>query len=340
MTRSPLLGALLGLLLVASGARAEGVRFRIDGAGPEGPCDGTALLAAEPGGALVVTLKTVGHDGAERRGRAEVARAGGLLSFTLRAARGVVLEPALSARCRRLESGALEVVYRDERGAVVRRETWTRDEEVTIPVLVVALTGEPFRFPDVTPEEALQAQASALAQLNRVYAPGRLRFVAISAPELIAGAPFDTDGDGRLSRDEGAALRADLEARELKRPGRVVLVLTAAPIIGRGCRGWTLGDARATPHSLGDVNDNFSLVSLRFVANGRTVPHEVGHQLGLDDLTPHNRDLLDRRDRADHLMESGGGGAFLDPALMRVLRRTVRWPDHGLEGRRPLEGKK
>ncbi|MCW8139357.1 MAG: hypothetical protein KIT58_10690 [Planctomycetota bacterium] len=323
------------LFLGAQGAWAQGARFRIDGVGSDGPCTGTALLAQEPGGALVVTLKTVGSDGVERRARAEVSRAGGLLSFTVRLARGVVLEPPLSARSRRLEGGALEVVYRDERGGVVRHEVWSRDEEVTIPVLVVALTGEPFRFPDVTAEEAAQAQASALAQLDAVYAPGRLRVEAVSAPVLLAGAPFDKDGDGRLSRDEGAALRAALEARELKRPGRVVLVVTSAPIVGRGCRGWTLGDARATPHSLGDVNDNFSLVGLKFIANGRTVPHEVGHQLGLDDLTPHNRDLLERRERGDHLMESGGVGAFLDPAITRVLRRTARRPDHGLEGRRP-----
>lgn len=329
--------ALALVLLVAPTAAAQGARYRIDGAGPDGPSRGSALIAREPGGALVVALKTVDRDGVERRARAEIARppAGDApLTFVLRATRGLIDEPPVVVVARRAEAGTLDVIHRDARGEVVRRETWRRDEDVTVPVQVVALTGEPFRFPGVSAEQAAAAQAKILEQLARVYAPWRVAFEPAAAPALLPGDGFDADGDGRLGRDEIVALRADLERRELKRAGRVVLVLTAAPLIGRGCRGWTLGDSPATPHSLGDVNDNFSLMRLDSVENGRTAPHEVGHQLGLDDLTPHNRDLLERRERDDHLMESGGRGAFLDPAAGRLLRKNVRWPDHGLDGRR------
>lgn len=324
------------LLLLAPSALAQGARYRLDGVGPEGPCRGTALIAREPGGALVVALKTSDREGVERRARAEVARppADGPLTFVVRATRGLLDEPPLVAIARRVDAGALEVLYRDVRGEVVRRERWLRDEDVTVPLQVVALTGEAFRFPGVPADQAAAAQARILEQLATVYGPWRVQFAPVSAPTLLPGADYDADGDGRLGREEIAALRADLERRELKRAGRVVLVLTTAPLVGRGCRGWTLGDAPATPHSLGDVNDNFSLMRLDFVDNGHTAPHEVGHQLGLDDLTPHNRDLLERRDRGDHLMESGGRGAFLDPTLGRLLRKNVRWPDHGLDGRR------
>lgn len=327
---------LAGVLLLAPPALAQGTRYRLEGVGPEGRCRGTALITRDVAGRLVVALKTVGEDGAERRARAEVEPppAGGPLTFVARATRGVIEEAPLVGIARRVDAGGLEVVYQDVRGQVVRRERWQRDEDVTVPIVVVALTGAPFRFPGVSPDQAAAAQEEVVAQLERTYGPWRVTFSPVSEPALLAGEDFDRDGDGRLAREEIAALRADLERRELKRPGRVVLVLTAAPLVGRGCRGWTLGDAPATPHSLGDVNDNFSLTGLQHVANGHTVAHEVGHQLGLDDLTPHNRGLLERRDRGDHLMESGGLGAFLDPALGRVLRKNVRWPDHGLDGRR------
>jgi hypothetical protein len=328
------LGVLLGLLVLAPAASAQGARYRIEGAGPEGRCEGSAFIAPEPGGPLTVTLKTRDAAGEERRARAEVVRAGVFLAFDVRASRGVIVEPALSARARRLGSGALEVAYRDARGEVVRRETWRRDEDVTIPLQVVALTGEPGRFPGVSAEQAAAAQDAILAQLDLVFGPCRVRFEAVSAPALLPGAGFDADQDGRLVREEAATVRGALEERELKRPGRVVLVVTAAAFVGRGCRGWTLGDAPPTPHSLGDVNDNFSLVGARFLDGHHTAAHEVGHQLGLDDLTPQNRGLLERRDRDDQLMESGGHGVFVDPAFMRVLRGNVRWPDHGLDGRR------
>lgn len=328
------LGVLLGLLVLAPAARAQGARYRIEGTGPEGACEGSAFVAPEPGGPLTVTLKTRDAEGEERRARAELVRTGGLIAFDTRASRGVIVEPALSARARRLASGALEVVYRDSRGEVVRRETWRREEEVTIPLQVVALSGEG-RFPGVSAEQAAAAQAAILEQLTTVFAPCRVRFEAVSAaPVIVAGTDFDQDGDGRLVREEAASVRAALEQREVKRPGRVVVVVTAASFVGRGCRGWTLGDAPATPHSLGDVNDNFSLVGSRFLDGHHTAAHEVGHQLGLDDLTPQNRDLLENRERGDQLMESGGHGVFVDPAFVRLVRSNVRWPDHGLDGRR------
>ncbi len=325
------------LLLVAPPALASGARYRIDGNGPEGAYLGSALIAREPGGRLVVAFKTVDREGGERRGRVEVDRPpadGRTLTFAVRAMRGFVEEPPLAVTARRVDGGTLDVVYHSVRGDVVRRETWRRDEHVTVPIQVVALTGEAFRFPGVSADEATSAQARILEQLAAVYGPWRVDFAPAAPPALLPGDDYDVDGDGRLGREEIVALRADLERRELKRPGRVVLVLTAAPLVGRGCRGWTLGDAPATPHSLGDVNDNFSLMRLDYVDNGHTAAHEVGHQLGLDDLTPHNRGLLERRDRGDQLMESGGLGAFLDPAQGRLLRRVVRWPDHGLDGRR------
>lgn len=327
------LGVLAGLLLLAPAARAQGARYRIEGAGPEGACEGTAFVAPEPGGPLTVTLKTRDAAGEERRARAIIVRTGGLIAFDARASRGVIVEPALSARARRLASGALDVVYRDARGEVVRRETWRRDEDVTIPLQMVALAGDG-RFPGVSADEAAAAQAAILEQLTAVFAPCRVRFEAVATPVIVPGGDFDADQDGRLARDEVAAVRAALEAREVKRPGRVVLVVTAAAFVGRGCRGWTLGDAPATPHSLGDVNDNFSLVGARFLDGHHTAAHEVGHQLGLDDLTPLNRGLLEERQRDDQLMVSGGQGVFVDPALVRVLRANVRWPDHGLDGRR------
>ena len=48
----------------------------------------------------------------------------------------------------------------------------------------------------------------------------------------------------------------------------------------KGCRGWTLGDAPATPHSLGDVNDNFSLVGARWLASHHTAARWCSRQEG------------------------------------------------------------
>jgi hypothetical protein len=330
---------ILGLLLLAPAvARADGARYRIEGRGPEGACRGTALNTHEPGGGLVVALKTVGPDGAERRAWSPATPREDTLSFVTRATCGLVTEPALTGRARRTGPDALEVVFTDAAGAVVRREAWRRDEEVVIPLLVVALQGGG-RLPGVASDAAARAQAAIVEQLDRVYAPARLRFAPTGDPLLLSGAGYDRDDDGRLDRGELEALRADLEQAGHKRPGRVVLVLTAAPFVGPGCRGWTIGDAPATPHTLGDVNDNLSLVGLRWVLEGHhTVAHEVGHQLGLDDLTAGNRGLLEHPERADHLMQSGGDGVYLDPAVARRLREAVRWPDHGLDGRRAAGG--
>lgn len=326
------------LLLTACAAHAQGARYRVEGQGPEGACAGTALVTPEPAGErVIVSLKTVGPDGDERRGLGAVAqRSFDRLAFDLAASRGLITEPRLRARARRTAPGVLEVVYQDAEARVVRRETWRRDEDVVVPLVVVALGGAS-GFQGVSAEDAAGAQRTILEQLDGVFAPCRVRFAATGEPALLPGAAYDADQDGRLGRPEVARLRDDLEARELKRPGRVVLVLTASPLVGRGCRGWTIGDAPATPHSLEDVNDNFSLVGARWLRNQHTVAHEVGHQLGLDDLGAENRALLERRDRADQLMESGGAGWFLDPALVALVRRNARWPDHGLDGRRVLQ---
>lgn len=141
----------------------------------------------------------------------------------------------------------------------------------------------------------------------------------------VDGAAADADHDGQLSRPELAALRDDLERRGVKRRGQVTLVLTAAPFVAADCRGWTLGDVPSVQGSLADRNDNFSVVGLSFLDPTRfhTVAHEVGHQLGLDDLRPDNRGQLEQPDRDDHLMESGGCGHFVDPAAGRIVRHGL-----------------
>ncbi len=326
----------LALALCAGTARALEGRYRVEGRGPEGAARGHALVERSPvGQGWLVTLKTADAQGRERRLHADGAAApDGSLRFGGRAEGDLGVEPPLRARAAPGAAG-LRVDYRDDAGRSVREEVWTPDERVVVPVAIVALTGGA-RFAGVSRDEAVAAQEAIIRALDRAFAATDLRFAAVfPVPAPLDGARFDRDGDGTLGREETALVRDELERRGLKRPGRVVLVLTASPIVGVGCRGWTLGDAPATPHSLGDVNDNISLVGLRWVdPRAHTIPHEVAHQLGLDDIGPENRRQLARPDRDDQLMESGGTGFFLDPEHARLLRRTARYPDHGLEGRR------
>jgi hypothetical protein len=330
---------LVGLLALLPGtAHAQVGRFRIEGEGPEGRYEGAAFVRGGAGG-LRVLIKTAAGSAAEdeRRGEADAWQVETGLRFTLRAERGPIREAALRADARRAATAQLAVAYRDAAGRAVRRETWTREDAVTVPFVVVALTSDQPRFPGISREVAARAEAQARRQLDRVYGPLGVKFAPVAGgPVLVDGAARDANGDGRLQRAEVEALRDRLEADGTKRPGRVVLVVTAAPFAAPGCRGWTLGDAPATPHSLGDVNDNLSLVGADYLDPDahHTVAHEVGHQLGLDDLTRENRLQLARPDREDHLMESGGDGLFLDPAAARLVRRAALLPDHGLCGRR------
>lgn len=343
MRLSLLLIAMLALL--PGTARAQAGRFRIEGQGPEGRYEGAAFIraAGETCRVLIKTAAASADD--ERRGEADAQVVETGLRFTLRAERGPLREAALRADARRGSGGALLVGYRDARGQLVRRETWTREDVVTVPFVVVALLSDRASFPGISPEAAKRAEAQARRQLDGVYGPLGVTFAPVQGgPVLVDGAAQDRNGDGRLQRAEVEALRDALEQDGTKRPGRVVLVVTAAGFAAHGCRGWTLGDAPATPHSLGDVNDNLSLIGADYLGDEHhTVAHEVGHQLGLDDLTRENRLELARPEREDHLMESGGEGLFLDPAAARLVRRAALLPDHGLCGRRtsstvPLAG--
>ena len=234
------------------------------------------------------------------------------------------------------EGGALTATYYDAQRQVVRRESWTRTQEIEIPLAVVVITGGG-KLAGVPAGEAHEAQRRIEAQLNATFKPLGVHFQPLSEePRTASGADLDKDSDGRLDKDECAALQGELERRGIKQPGRVVVVLTDAPFVHPGCRGWTPGDAPATDHTLVDPNDNFSLIGRAYLSPARfhTVAHEVGHQLGLDDLRPTNRRLLDEPAREDHLMESGGSGFHLDRAVLEILRRHVTsFPDHGLEGR-------
>lgn len=333
-----LAGVGLALLALSGPASAQEGRYRIEGQGPEGAYRGSAELRRLADG-WALAFRTFTRDGRERFGRARASSQRGALVFALR-------EERLEGRLRTVpgERG-LVAAYVDPRArasegepALIRRERWEPNAGALVPVIVVVLGGDE-RFPGVTAAQAREAQTWILAQLEATFAPLGLEFVGLTGePVVVPGAPFDRNEDGALSRVEVRGVRDELERRGLKRPGRVVLVLTAAGFVHGACRGWTLGDAPATPNTLGDPNDNFSLLGLRYLDPSRyhTVAHEVGHQLGLDDLNPRNRELLDEPRRDDHLMLSGGVGIHLDPVVAALLRRTVvdRFPLHGLEGRR------
>ena len=229
-----------------------------------------------------------------------------------------------------LRSGQGGLVVRVRSRAGARSERW-KPTTVRVPVALAVLQGEgAFR---VEPEQVKDAMQVVGEQLAAVYGPLGLSFELLP-PTPVAAKRVDRDGDGRLAKDEVRRLRDHLERIGLKRPGRVVLTLTQAPIVGSGCRGWTLGDGVATPHTLTDLNDNFSIVAMRFLRGHHTVAHEVGHQFGLDDLGRENRPQLSLPHRVDHLMDSGGEGFFVDPTAAVHMHTVTTHTDLGLAGRR------
>lgn len=331
---------LLIALLTCVEARAVDGRYRIEGVGSDATGYTGSARVRTVDGEVRVGFRTF-EGGVERRAAGVAHRRGEGLVVSLRfdADFYVGAEPRLIARLEPLAgSGGFKVTYGRPGGPPLRHEVWTRDPALArIPVVVVALTGDE-ELPGVSPAQAHAAQRWIVAQLGAVFEPLGIAFHAIHRePPRLSAAPFDRDRDGSFSRDEVRALRSAFEERGHKRPGRVVVAVTAADFVHGQCRGWTLGDAPVTPDTLTDPNDNFSLVGLRYLdpSEFHTVAHEVGHQLGLDDIRPANRDRLDQPDRADHLMISGGTGLFVDVRIARLLRRGVaRFPEHGLEGRR------
>ncbi len=323
------------LLLVAlvswpAHAVAQAGRYRVEG--DDGRSVSSAVVQKD-GQGWRVSVESTALDGTRYRAKAQATLDPRGLAFPGKAQPLGTETLACAVDARRSGRGVLTVAWRDAAGRTLRRETWTKDldrrDHVVVPVTVVALGGPPAsegEFPGVSAEQAAAAQTTALAALDRAFGPLGVRFkAAADAPLLLDGAKADADEDGELSRPELAALRDDLERRGVKQRGQVTLVLTAAPFVAADCRGWTLGDVPSVQGSLADHNDNFSVVGLSFLDPSRfhTVAHEVGHQLGLDDLRADNRPQLEQPGRDDHLMESGGCGHFVDPAAGRIVRHGL-----------------
>ena len=334
--RPLLLSLLVAFAASALPALAQEGRYEVQGVGPEGSYQGNAWIQRAGKRDFRVALRAFDTRARERRFEEEAKLEGSRLALDTRdRVDGTPTERSEQVALTRKSARDLVVTYRDAQGEVTRREVWTRQRGIQVPVVVVALTGGK-RFPGVSAAQAREAQKRVLAQLELTYQSLDASFRALRQPVPLRGERFDTDNNGWLSRRECVRLRDTLEQLKIKQPGRVVLVLTAASFVRPGCRGWTSGDAPQTPTTLTDLNDNVSLIGVSYLDPTRfhTTAHEVGHQLGLDDLRAQNRGKLEQPARRDHLMESGGKGIHLDPAIDRLLRRNLyRSIDFGLEGR-------